>query len=184
MNKHKIKNFNLNILLKLEITGKNFQVFNEFLTLFEKLDFEQNLIYWKIIPRFNKKDFLTVLKSPHVNKTAQEQFEYRTYKKCVIIRTFKPLFFLLLIKMLQGSSFPSVTLKVIILTEGIKFINEENGILQILNSKDIKLDFKEKNSFKYDQYIQLFDLYGGILCKKKYFSNIKTKTNNIFSSVG
>ena len=53
MNKHKIKNFNLNILLKLEITGKNFQVFNEFLTLFEKLDFEQNLIYWKIIPRFN-----------------------------------------------------------------------------------------------------------------------------------
>lgn len=91
--KLKIKNCNLNIFLKLEIKGKDFQMFNKFLNWFEQINYSQKNIYWKIVPGFNKKDFITVLKSPHINKTAQEQFEYRTYCKYVIVSTFQPAFF-------------------------------------------------------------------------------------------
>ena len=42
-----------------------------------------------------KKTKFSVLKSPHVNKTAQEQFEYKTH--CVKLKCFVPQVFLFLI---------------------------------------------------------------------------------------
>jgi hypothetical protein len=178
MNKHKIKKLDLSILLKLEITGKNRPAFSKFLNLFEELDCAQNSMYWQIIPGLNKKNFITILKSPHVNKTAQEQFEYRTYNKCVVIHTFKPSFFLLLIKILQGLSFPNITLKVTIFAEGVKFVREHLDLLELFDSKNIKLHrrlkntspYSKKNSnLKYTTYIELFDFYGEILCQKNTF---------------
>lgn len=34
----------------------------------------------------NKKKFITLLKSPHVNKKAREQFEHITYQKMISIK--------------------------------------------------------------------------------------------------
>ena len=42
-----------------------------------------------------KKTKFTVLKSPHVNKTAQEQFEYRIYKKQLKCFAFQSVLFLM-----------------------------------------------------------------------------------------
>lgn len=176
MNKYKIKNCDLSITLKLEITGKNFDTFEDFLNAFEMLDCIQKSTYWKIIPGLNKKDFITILKSPHINKTAQEQFEYRIYNKCIIIRTFKPLLFLSLIKILQNLSFPNIKLKVTIYAEGITFVYKNINLLELFNSRDIKLhrrikntliELEKKSNLNYIQYITIFDLYGELICVKK-----------------
>lgn len=164
---------NLNILFKLQITGKDFKAFNTFLNLFEQLNCSQKFSCWTIIPGFNKKKFITVLKSPHVNKTAQEQFEYRIYNKYVIIHTFKPAFFLLLIKVIQGFSFPSITLKVTLLTEGLKFINKDVNLLEFFDPIHIKLQNISANPLNKKNihlncvhYIEMFDVYGELFLKK------------------
>ena len=174
MQMDKTNNLDLNVTLKVEITGKNSQACNKFLNLFKNLDCAQNSVYWKTVSRFNKKNFITVLKSPHVNKTAQEQFEYRIYSKCIIVHTFKPLFFLLLIKNLQGICFSNITLKVTLFTEGVKFTNKNINLLEYFNSNNIKLHRKLQNTpltLKYTQYIEILDLYGEIYCKKIFCKN-------------
>jgi ribosomal protein S10 len=164
---------NLDIFFKLEITGKDFKAFNTFLNLFEQLNCSQNFSYWTIIPGLNKKNFITVLKSPHVNKTAQEQFEYRIYNKYVIVRTFKPAFFLLLIKVIQGLSFPSITLKVTLLTKGLNFINKNINLLELFDPLYVKLQniptkkLNQKNIYlSCVNYIEMFDVYGELFIKK------------------
>lgn len=171
MQMDKINNLDLNVILKLEITGKNSQACNKFLNLFKNLDCTQNSVYWKTIPRLNKKNFITVLKSPHVNKTAQEQFEYRIYSKGIIVHTFKPLFFLLLIKNLQGICFSNITLKITLFAEGVKFINKNINLLEFFNSKNIKLYHRLQNTPITLKYIEILDLYGEIFCKKTFCKN-------------
>ena len=53
----------------------------------------------------SKRKLFSILKSPHVNKIAQEQFEIKTYSRKFIIRTNNYLKFLLLLKKLNTSSF-------------------------------------------------------------------------------
>lgn len=48
-----------------------------------------------------KKKLFTLLKSPHVNKTAQEQFEYRIYKKKILCFTTRPSLLLIIFKNLR-----------------------------------------------------------------------------------
>ena len=126
---------------------------------------------WNVISNSNKKDVITVLKSPHVNKTAQEQFEYRTYSKKILINSFKPSMFLLTLKKIKGLSFSGVALKLIGWTgEG----NKSNKILNLLNPKNIvlKIDCKfysgHKSNKGFTKYLQLFDCHGETLFKKNF----------------
>lgn len=58
----------------------------------------------------NKKK-LTVLKSPHVNKKAQEQFEHRVFKKQFVITGTKTLRYLVFVKKLNYNLFPDISIK-------------------------------------------------------------------------
>lgn len=66
----------------------------------------------KNIPKKNNKSFVTVLKSPHINKTSQEQFEFRFYTRKIQIITLKPNLFLYIIKKLQKSAFSNIYIKI------------------------------------------------------------------------
>lgn len=48
---------------------------------FQKTDL--NILKTSIVPLPRKRNFFTVLRSPHVNKTARDQFEIRVYKRLV-----------------------------------------------------------------------------------------------------
>jgi ribosomal protein S10 len=58
-----------------------------------------------------KKRRLTVLKSPHVNKKAQEQFEYRLFKKQFTIQATKIFRYLVFLKKLNYNLFPDIHMK-------------------------------------------------------------------------
>lgn len=58
-----------------------------------------------------KKKRLTVLKSPHVNKKAQEQFEYRLFKKQFSIDVTKIFKYLVFLKRLNYKLFPDIHIR-------------------------------------------------------------------------
>ena len=80
----------------LKISCKDQRILKKFLHFFTKL--ESFPIVIKSFPKSEKRKFVTVLKSPHVNKTAQEQFEYRYYSRHLLVRSFKPLTFFFIFK--------------------------------------------------------------------------------------
>ena len=161
-----VKNFKM--FFQLQIVSKDKQVLKKFLHFLLKL--QKISSTWNIISNFNKKDVITVLKSPHVNKTPQEPFEYRIYSKKILITSFKPLIFLLTLKKLKKLSFSGILLKVTKLSNNSKMVNR---ILYLLTPGNIVLKKvvnkrKLKDYLGFSKYIQLFDCYGEILLKTKY----------------
>jgi hypothetical protein len=118
----------------------------------------------KSVPKQQKRKFVTILKSPHINKTAQEQFEFRYYSKEFIVHSVKPLTFFLIIKKLKNLSFSGLKLEV----KGLlNFEKKTKSLLNQLNPDNVILhqhQISTKLSFQ-KQYIQLFDCYGEVWLK-------------------
>lgn len=172
----------------LKISSKEKRILKIFLHFFTKLT--SFPIFLKSFSKKEKRFFVTVLKSPHVNKTAQEQFEYRFYSRHYIIRSFKPLTFFLLLKKLKNFSFPGINLEIKGFFEknkaykhALQMISPDNIILQNVSNLNLskskfemvpKIAFFEPMSSKSNlalskKYIQLFDLYGELYLKKTFY---------------
>lgn len=96
----------------LTILSKNLQSINNFL-LFFRNNVEPNFnIVKKYFKKKRKRKILTILKSPHVNKTAQEQFEYREFSKQLIIYSAEYSKYLILLKRLKTNLFPDIRIKI------------------------------------------------------------------------
>ena len=104
----------------------------------------------------------SLLKSPHVNKSAQEQFEYRIHTKKLFVHSAQHLKFLYFLKKTQSILFPFVKIKL------IGHLNEElqfNSINNRIKSNKLNLGFlnfnnKPFNSSLYIQYFNLLDSNG------------------------
>ena len=75
----------------------------------KKLQLSRALIF---IRNKHYKKIFSILKSPHVNKTAQEQFEFVTYSYKIKIQTFQIIKTLIILKKLQTTLFSEVQLNV------------------------------------------------------------------------
>jgi hypothetical protein len=103
-----------------------------------------------------------------VNKTAQEQFEYRIYSKQMTIYSSQCFQYLVFLKKINAHLFPDVKIK-------IKF-NIDHSIekqIQILNPINSKKDFfREKNQgnlkLKTKKIIKTFDTYGELLIMRSH----------------
>jgi hypothetical protein len=158
----------------LKISCKDKKILKKFIYFFQRLNILP--VSLKSFSKHKKQKFVTVLKSPHVNKTAQEQFEYRFYSKEFLICSFKPLTFFLLLKKLKNQSFPGINLKVLGL---FKKNNLYKYVLRIVTPDNIRLNkskiksrslktisIKSQSNFLFSKkYIQLFDLHGEICLK-------------------
>lgn len=150
------------MFLYFKISSKDNKVLKKFLLFLLKLNMSPVVI--KSVPKQQKRKFVTILKSPHINKTAQEQFEFRYYSKEFIVHSVKPLTFFLIIKKLKNLSFSGLKLEVKGLLNFEKrtksFLNQLNPDNVILHQHQIstKLSFQK-------QYIQLFDCYGEVWLK-------------------
>ena len=167
----------------LKVSCKDKRILKKFTSFFRKI--KSLSIFIKPFPKREKRKFVTILKSPHVNKTAQEQFEYRFFSKHFLVFSFKPSIFFLLLKKLKNFSFSGIKLEV----KGVfgknktpkyilKFINPDNVVLQngYLNQKNFrknkkipsnpKLILDDSNLSK--KYIQLFDSYGEIYLRNTF----------------
>jgi len=113
------------------------------------------------------------LKSPHVNKTAQEQFEFRFYSKSFLIHSLKPLTYFFIFKKLRSKSFSGLNFEI----KGIFNRSEKSKILlKVSNPNNVIsqniYNSKSNSNLKLSQmkYIQLFDYYGEVCLNNKFYN--------------
>ena len=135
-----MKHYQLTIISKNKKSAENCFLF--FLNNTSELNLN---IIKKYFKKKKTKNILTILKSPHVNKTAQEQFESRFFSKQLSIYSPKNFQFLLLLKKIKTHLFPDVKIK-------IKFILNKNleakTKINILNPSNFKLNILKKMTFQ------------------------------------
>lgn len=162
------------IISKNKYSIKNFFIF-----------FNYTLISFNIIKKYlkkiQKKKILTILKSPHVNKTAQEQFETKQFVSQITISySPKNLQILIFLKKIKIYLFPDIKIK-IKFTVDKSFIKKTQS--KILNPDNYKLDFfnkqLKKNTKHYknkhfsikkkyilkqiEYFLKIFDIYGNLI---------------------
>ena len=168
----------------LKVSCKDKRILEKFMKVFVKI--KSLPIFIKPFPRHKRRKFITILKSPHVNKTAQEQFEYRFFSKHFLVFSPKPRTLFLLLKKLNNLSFSGIKLEVkgmfqktTIDKYTLKWVNPDNIVLEklYLTQKNFKKD-KTKSEFSKltpDQldlskkYIQSFDSYGELYLKNIFY---------------
>ena len=168
----------------LKVSCKDKKILEKFTRVFTKI--RSLPIFVKPFPKHEKRKFITILKSPHVNKTAQEQFEYRFFSKHFLVFSIKPQIFFLLLKKLKNLSFSGIKLEVKGVFEKnitdkyiLKLVNPDNVVLKkpYLVQRSFK---KEKTKNKISKlsinnldlskkYIQLFDSYGELYLKNTFY---------------
>ena len=131
--------------LNIGIRSKNYNSLKSFVRIFKILTQTEELKLNKILKVFQKKRFkkiFTILRSPHVNKSAQEQFEYNLFAKHVNIKSHQILKTLIILKKIKTISFSDIELK-------IKFIinpkSKKDIFINNLKLKKIRIGSKKKN---------------------------------------
>jgi ribosomal protein S10 len=151
------------MLINLKISSKNKDVLILFLKIFNKICYKKNLNFSiKNFQSIKIKKIFTILKSPHVNKTAQDQFQYYVFSKKMKLYTFQSLKLIIIFRKLQFELFPDLKLKTnfLVKTYYLKKFNRE-----IWNPKLYKLKmFQNRRNllkkYKILLYLKLFDLHG------------------------
>jgi len=155
----------------LKASSKNQKVLKSFIMFLSK--FHDLPVAIKHIPSRKKRKFITVLNSPHVNKSAQEQFEFRYYNEHFLIVSSKPSLFFLILKKIKACCFSGLDLQV------KRVLNQEARYLSTLTTispDNVKLSKLSKIQASptpaLQKYIQLFDCYGEICLKDFLCSNM------------
>lgn len=148
--------------IELTLTSSNKKSIHAFLSLFKQLYFITFIEKLKIVPAKQKKYQLSILKSPHVNKIAQEQFHLNKVKYKLKITKTHVIHLLLFLKLLKNAGLADVNIK-------CKFFLPSNKNLTA-SLKKLNTD-PDKNlsplvGFNVVKYLELLDLYGEILNKK------------------
>lgn len=137
--------FNIYIYSKNYTSIKNFVKF-----LSKKLN---NIKFNEINKKINKTN-VTLLKSPHVNKTAQERFSLEYFTKNLIIKVENPLLMLFIVKFLKQKLFLDVKFKINLLNN--KFY--KNRLLKNkFHPNNLNLF---NNKIDLNNYIQVLNYYG------------------------
>jgi len=157
----------------IRISSKSKEVLNSFLAFISEFDQTDLNLIVKYFPKQKIKKYITVLKSPHVNKSAQEQFEYRVYSKQLLVSSIQNLKFLYFLKKSQNSIFPFIKIKL----EGHHDVKSHVfKILQFVDPNKLNIKFFSINMFDksitkrssqvFVQYLNLLDCYGELRVKK------------------
>tara|TARA_B110000908_G_C10059460_1_gene359921 strand:- start:57 stop:515 length:459 start_codon:yes stop_codon:yes gene_type:complete len=148
----------------IDIYSKNYKSLKNFLSVFNDETIIKKLkisILKNKAKKPLKKKVITVLKSPHVNKTAQEKFEYRVYKERVKCFVPQILLLLIFIKKIKLNSFSDIKFKLNFISS---FNIEEIKIKNNININNFSLVHKELNLIK---YLKLLTISGEYLLKLK-----------------
>ena len=114
------------MLFNIHICTKNYKSLQNFVKTISKKSLLKVLNVTNSTYSIERKNkIFTVLKSPHVNKTAQEHFEQNFYSKKFKIYSYKPFLFLVFLKTLKLNSFTDLIFK-------IEVVNQPRKHKQIL----------------------------------------------------
>lgn len=166
--------------LIITVKAKNYRIIQDFF-LFLKQRQKKNLK--KHQNKKTKVARFAILKSPHVNKKAQEQFEIRRVKKQIIFKFLYNYKSLVYFKKLKSKAFPDLHIQFQSLSKG-NFLRHLDSSLFCLNNFENFFPFLLYSSNKKTSYLkkipcfkfissetlfllQNLDLYGEMLFKKK-----------------
>ncbi len=150
------------MFINIHISSKNYNSLKSFLNFFSNTTFVKKLnlvIFKQTFVNKKEKSFFTVLKSPHVNKSAQERFEYSLYSKQFKIHSCQSLLFLVLLKTLKTCLFSDIKFKVEILVQKSKF---KHKIKNKVNPDNFSLS---NNNLGLQTYINIWNNYGKLNLK-------------------
>jgi hypothetical protein len=133
--------------LELKILTKNKKSINKFLLFFFNNN-KLNLIF-KHFSKKNKRKIFTILKAPHVNKIAQEQFEYRIVTNQTNLYILKTLKFLVFLKNIQNKLFSNIKLEL----NTLFWKKNDNIKIEIFNPDKFRLNYKTKNYISKYKYV-------------------------------
>jgi ribosomal protein S10 len=152
------------------VESKNKKSIFNFLNFFESVT--GDTIKSRIQKKRSKKQKykkITLLKSPHVHKSAQTQFESRVYKKEILIVLFCAFDFLILTKKLLNYSFYDIKITINFFFKGC---NQKPNFLSLtdlhfnhIKSYSNNLTYKGNNSYFW--YVKTFKTY-------HFFSTLRT----------
>ena len=147
------------MFFNIYIYSKNYNSLNNFVAfLNNKL---HNFCFIKS-PKKTSKTILTFLKSPHVNKTAQEHFSFNYFTKNLLIKPKNPLLILFIIKLIKKNLFLDVKFK-------IKVLNHKRLGTGMLKNFTHPADFNLYNSKSYlTNYLNVLNNYGKTVVSKKF----------------
>lgn len=115
-----MKQYSLKILSKNEKSLNNFLFF-----FFNSLKTKFNIIQ-KLVTAHNTRKVITLLKSPHVNKIAQEQFEIRVFSKRLLAKSFYLEKNLIFLKKILNKLFKDISISLEFITD--KDVNFKNSL--------------------------------------------------------
>lgn len=153
------------MFINIYIYSKNYHSIKKVLNLFSNKNLLKKLNLTSLNLSFytqkKKKKNFTVLKSPHVNKSAQEHFNYTIYSKRIKIYSNQPFLFLILLKKLKNYAFSDVYFKIDLKNYNIKakqkFKNQVNPDNFLLSSFNVNLNI----------YLKILVNYGKITLVQK-----------------
>jgi ribosomal protein S10 len=120
--------------LNLLISSKSNKSLNNFLNVFNKnLLIVRSTFVKKTFKKRLKKTVITILKSPHVNKNAQEQFEIKYLTRQLLVSTADSKKFLIFIKKLKTFLFPDIYIKIKLFTNKKKSNLNNRNLFNIDN---------------------------------------------------
>lgn len=153
---------------QITITSKNKNSLKNYLKFINA-----NIKTYNLINKFShnktKRIFFTMLKSPHVHKRAQEQFEFLHFSKQITILTNTNLKFLTFVKKIRTNLFSDVNIKI-----KFQFNKKLQNSFQknFFNPNYFKLNYfnnknEQKNYLitKLQQLIRISDIYGELYQK-------------------
>lgn len=143
----------------IDIYSKNLSSLLVFVSFF--LNEKLKPIYFtkclSVLQKKKKKTFLTILKSPHVNKTAQEQFGSCVYKKRIKVFTLKLPLFIVLLKTIRFNLISDINFQIKVISN-LSF--EKRALELMVNQADFRFDHDNINLIK---YIRLLESKGELI---------------------
>ena len=104
------------MVIRLIIKSKNINSILNFIKLFRKFYKIYKLTdSFFVSNKTSRRKMFSILRSPHVNKISQEQFEFKVYKREIIIQTKNYLKFLIMFKKLNKSIFSDLNITISLL---------------------------------------------------------------------
>ena len=159
------------MIITLKISSSNYNSLENFSkVLVDRLHTIENMNF-SVIGVTNKKktkNKFTVLKSPHVNKKAREQFEIRNYTRILNIYSYQTLLLLFVVKRIKINSFSEIKLKINLKYNSNQLHKHLKSNFNLNNSFLNKLNF-EGNRYKFNDstknYLKRLDVFGETVFK-------------------
>jgi ribosomal protein S10 len=168
--KHFMKQYCLKIQSKNEKSLKNVLHF-----FFTHLKIKFRTIQ-KSSSTITKRKTVTFLKSPHVNKTAQEHFEYKIFTRKVLLKGFYLEKNLIFLKKVLAKLFQDISIHIEFITSKTMRSNNNLSIFSFDNSKFLKKRSFRTN-FKRHKQKTLFKVSGNKKSSLFYLVKLLTKTS-------